>query len=655
MPSHVRKAIASQIKIWASRFGIEASASLSGQRMQPAEASSPEDRLNIHRYSLAALGLALALLLPLSIPMIPGSIAAPQETLTVEPSDRQPGALMGPADMILLADGSDRGSVLKYASPAANYPPDPPTDTPWEGGYAGVADIAAAFNRARANENSALGTFLKPLTLPAQSTWSGMSEGDRALWLINTERTARGLTPLHGLETHVTQVAQSWAEWLLSHNQFDHNADGRTPWERLDAVPAIKACHDFLGVAENLYWVGTTSAQGTPLPIEQAIYTWMYDDKTSAWGHRHAILWKPFTDNSGAAGQEGFLGIGHARGGFTNPADGRRFAFTDLVVMNVFDPCASWQYAAPPSVPPPATPIPTPSPTPRPGTQSAGGQATTVTWVTLESQPFEAATWPGSWRVSDADGAINGEYTWIAAPCRVFEGAYSGMAVGGGADGIKTACDANYPNNARSWMIYGPFNLSDAVAAEVQIKAWVYTEPDNDILCLAASTGGKVFNGWCFSGYSDGWVDERLDLANIYRMGSLLGRSDIYIALAFITNSSVTRPHQGAYVDNVVLRKGLVASAAAAGANATQPAGLLGVMVQDETGRWAVTNASGAFEVSGLPLGKHTLTASKPGFRFYPPSVQVDVSAGGAATVRFVGAPLGRRSVYLPVVLRAAR
>jgi len=43
-----RSAIASQIRIRDSQFGIEASAGFSGQRGQPAKASSPEDYLNIY-------------------------------------------------------------------------------------------------------------------------------------------------------------------------------------------------------------------------------------------------------------------------------------------------------------------------------------------------------------------------------------------------------------------------------------------------------------------------------------------------------------------------------------------------------------------------------------------------------------------------------
>ena len=56
-----------------------------------------------------------------------------------------------------------------------------------------------------------------------------------------------------GLETNVTDVAQNFAQYLIDNNAFDHNADGRSPWERLEDNPSIGACSDFLNVAEN-HW-----------------------------------------------------------------------------------------------------------------------------------------------------------------------------------------------------------------------------------------------------------------------------------------------------------------------------------------------------------------------------------------------------------------
>ena len=549
--------------------------------------------------------------------------------------------------------GGAQSVTLPDPLTAAAYPADPTDDIVWSAGYRGVADIEEAFNRARAIENSDLGTFVPPMSLPNQATWNAMTEGERALWLINQERTARSLKPLHGLEKNVTEVAQSWAEWLLANNKFDHKINGSTPQTRLNSKPAINACHDPLNIDENLFFVATNSPSGNPLPIEQSVYSWMYDDKIRNWGHRHAVLWTPYNDNSGTPGKEGFVGIGHARGGYINPFTGIYYPDTDLIVMNVFDPCATWDYGTPPIVPPPPAPPPVVPPIPPPNTRSVSGAAKLPTWVIIEDQPFEGR-WTG-WQISDADGAKNGEYSWVHAKCRKYAGEYSAMAVGGGATGLPTGCADHYPNNAKSWAIYGPFSLADAIAAEVQLKAWVYTEPNHDWLCITASTDRKTFNGPCVSGDSGvskdhlGWVDEGLDLNKVFKTGSLLGQPKVYIALTFVSDDRDTLPHQGAYVDNLVLRKAVVGNSVA-GAQTTAGEALPGVEISDEAGHYTMTNQDGSFALKGLSAGKHVLTPSKEGYQFYPPSIQVDLSAGNAANISFVGTTSIHQKTYLPLV-----
>ena len=219
-----------------------------------------------------------------------------------------------------------------------NYPPDPTADIDWVCGFRTVNDIECAFNSARTLENRQLGTSIPMITLPDQADWNAMSDGERAIWLINLERVDRGVDPLHSLESNVTSVAQYYAEYLIYSQTWGHYEDGRSPWGRLNDNPAIRVCHDFLAVAENLA-LFMTSGSSVPLPVERSVFHWMYDDGSCcAWGHRHTILWQSYNDNSGASGMEGFLGIGRSSG----PHSGWNYA--ELVVMNVFDPCSTWDY-----------------------------------------------------------------------------------------------------------------------------------------------------------------------------------------------------------------------------------------------------------------------------------------------------------------------
>jgi uncharacterized protein YkwD len=249
------------------------------------------------------------------------------------------------ACILLLAVALGWSNSPAQALPSS-YPLDPTADIPWNAGTAGVADIQTAFNYARTQENTQLGLHLPMLLLPGQSTWDALGNGGKALWLINAERVDRGVMPLHGVESNVTSVAEYYADYLLDNDVFSHTADGLSPWDRLNTNPAIAACHDFLSVAENLA-VFVTSGTSIPLPVERSVYMWMYDDQDSGWGHRHAILWYPYNDNGGPTGMEGFLGIGRASGGpyqgpFTTP-----WNFAEIIVMNVFDPCADWDYGEP--------------------------------------------------------------------------------------------------------------------------------------------------------------------------------------------------------------------------------------------------------------------------------------------------------------------
>ena len=410
------------------------------------------------------------------------------------------------------------------------------------------------------------------------------------------------------------------------------------------------------------------------IAVERAVYFWMYEDKAYGWGHRHALLWNAFNDNSGSAGKEGFIGLGHARGAYTHPSDPTktRWPNADMIVLNIFDPCASWAYAAPPVVKPPPDPEPVKPPAPQPNTAKVSGKTRQPAWVTINSQPFEPNTWPGNWEVSVPNKSTNGDYAWGLSDCvpgsdLVDPGSRTGRAVGGGVDGTKLACGDPYPHNARSWMIYGPFNLRDAIAADLRVNVWVHTEPYTDMLCIAASTDKRAFNGPCVSGSSIsdanpwGWVAETLDLNRVYKTGSLLGRDNIWVALAFITDETVNRDskgqaYRGAYADRLVLSKGVIGAVAAAEGevDAAAASPLADVRITAQNGAWAMTDANGNFTVPNLSKTRHVLTPSKEGFQFYPPTITVDLSKGDVTNVAFVDSSSIHEMLYIPT-LRSPR
>lgn len=199
---------------------------------------------------------------------------------------------------------------------------------------------------------------------------------------------------------------------------------------------------------------------------------------------------------------------------------------------------------------PSPTPTSTPTPTPTPGSPTP--TPTPSGWEILVSTDFEGE-FPNPWIVHDNDGTMNGEYYWGKRDCRAYAGSFSGWAVGAGTDGAGLSCGSNYPNNADSWMVYGPFSLVGATAADLNFKLWLNTESNYDYVCRLASIDGTNFYGNCTTGNSNGWIDRTLDLSNVYQLGNLLGQPQVWVALVFYSDTSINYP-EGGYVDNIILR-----------------------------------------------------------------------------------------------------
>jgi predicted secreted protein/cell division septation protein DedD len=173
-------------------------------------------------------------------------------------------------------------------------------------------------------------------------------------------------------------------------------------------------------------------------------------------------------------------------------------------------------------------------------------------WVNIMTEDFEGS-FPGPWSVFDNVSGY-GEYYWGKCNCRPHSGSYSGWGVGGGADGSSLYCGANYPDNAKSWMIYGPFDLSSASDAELLFWFWNLSESSYDYLFWGASINGYNYYGYSTSGNSGGWNEVNFDLTNVYTLGDLTGQPAVWIAFVFSSDDTITYA-EGAYVDDIILRK----------------------------------------------------------------------------------------------------
>lgn len=179
----------------------------------------------------------------------------------------------------------------------------------------------------------------------------------------------------------------------------------------------------------------------------------------------------------------------------------------------------------------------------------------TAGYHTIMSEDFEGA-FPGKWSVFDNNGFTEGEYYWWKRNCKPYEGSYGGWPIGGGFSGSTRGCGAGLPVNTDSWMVYGPFSLEGLIAADLRFKMWL-DQPEGVYLCRMASIDGSNFYGNCSTGNGygpTGWIDQVLNLTNVYTLGNLTGQSRVWIAIIF-QDPYWGGSWEGSFVDNIVLRQ----------------------------------------------------------------------------------------------------
>lgn len=259
----------------------------------------------------------------------------------------------------------------------AQSPSNPTANTTWDSdpNTAGnqssastLTQIQNAYNNARRQEEIQLSLSTNALgNLVLPSDWSTYTPHKKAWFILNAERTCRagidydgsgpnppvlGL-PFEMVDTTLNGIEQRHVEWLVANNLFQHLGAGNTqPSDRLENKFPDLVCSEFLPRIENLYFIATTSTTVTGL-IERAIYSWLYTDAASSWGHRIICLTQNIdvnntpnsglTNNYGSALSEGRIGIGiaGANNAAYNPFNTSGFNRSDVVSLLVLDPVST--------------------------------------------------------------------------------------------------------------------------------------------------------------------------------------------------------------------------------------------------------------------------------------------------------------------------
>jgi hypothetical protein len=209
-------------------------------------------------------------------------------------------------------------------------------------------------------------------------------------------------------------------------------------------------------------------------------------------------------------------------------------------------------------------------------------EVTLGTWQQIASEGFELA-WPfGNWTVTDLSADGYDRY-WDDDSYNHQLGAWAAWPANGGANLIDPAAGTHdYPNNMNTRMVYGPFDLSDAVFADTDFYLWRETEPGYDFLAFEVSHDGVNFQELVrWSGSVRQWEFE-----DIY-YNSYIGDNSVWIAWHFYSDESVT--YDGPWVDSIRVWKFVPGQISAQGAftyfdrnNISRPARFMKVYLYDD-------------------------------------------------------------------------
>jgi hypothetical protein len=250
----------------------------------------------------------------------------------------------------------------------------------------------------------------------------------------------------------------------------------------------------------------------------------------------------------------------------------------------------------------------------RPGLVDRGATAPAVQlaaqgWTTLLSEDFEG-DFPGTTWTLSAGPSAPAAY-WGQTNYRAHGGTHGVYCASNGDDAVSPP--GPYPSDMDGWMEYGPFDLSQAIDAEVEFYHWTNTQVFADQLWIVASSDGVNWSGnfrsgdWAGPSHCSGWCQETFTMTNLADLGNLCGQPQVWIAFVFRSDSGTQ--YEGSYIDDVTLR-------ALAGGTPTP-------------------TATATEQPTGIPTATATATSQ--------PSPTPTPTATGVPT----------RRIYLPVILRA--
>ncbi|MBN1658095.1 MAG: PKD domain-containing protein [Anaerolineae bacterium] len=181
-------------------------------------------------------------------------------------------------------------------------------------------------------------------------------------------------------------------------------------------------------------------------------------------------------------------------------------------------------------------------------------------WEILEAQGFEDEwPWPGLCQIV-YDGSDDGfDRTWDGDDYRPHTGDRAAWPAAGGTDGIDPQPPVNYPDNLNSWLVCGPFDLSDASSAYAAFWLWSQVEESHDDFFFGVNDGSDDwFYGFSWDVVVPSWTEYTVYFPSF--TGSP-AHDSIWVAWNFESDEDNPVAYEGSWLDDIEIARALPCSA----------------------------------------------------------------------------------------------
>jgi hypothetical protein len=174
-------------------------------------------------------------------------------------------------------------------------------------------------------------------------------------------------------------------------------------------------------------------------------------------------------------------------------------------------------------------------------------------WTTIKYEGFEGA-FPNEWSVYTTHGGVDAY--WDDTAYKYYAGSWSCFCADLGS--ASMGYGGQYVNDMYAWLVYGPFDLSDATEAEWTFYHWTKTTLGDWFHNLVSVDGVNFIGGRMSGDFTDepgnvnGWLQSTRDLSVVGYIYPV-GQPQVWVAFVFSSNESDV--NDGTYVDEVYIRK----------------------------------------------------------------------------------------------------